>query len=202
MLSLIPAFRERRVGTGGRRLTTVELLTVVRDELLRVPLLFPTLLVPMELATLSSVRMVHAFDATTKCIGKRIDLSDGSRPGSDRSGITLMPGLAIDSPGLLTTPSALDLALFSPFLLLSLYRERGHNAHVSLVHVAHVKIGCEGHDNETELVSQVEKRLGFRPESLRNIGKNCLDVWFGTTRRVSSDCRWLEVMMKALMYRS
>ena len=100
------------MGTGGRRLTIVVLLTVVRDELL-VPLLFPTLLLPIELATLSSVRMVRALDATTECTGKRIDLFDGSRPGSERAGIALISGLAIDSPGSLTTPSALDLALLS-----------------------------------------------------------------------------------------
>ena len=94
----------------------VALLAVVQDELLLVPLLFPTLLVPIELAMLSSVRVFRALDATTECTGKRIvDSSDGKRPGSERPGIALMPKLGIECPGSLTIPSAPDLMLLVLF---------------------------------------------------------------------------------------
>ncbi len=67
---LIPALREWRVGTGGHWLAVVELLEVVCDELLLVPLLFPMLLVPIELAMLSSVRVARVLGATTECTEK------------------------------------------------------------------------------------------------------------------------------------
>ena len=69
-----------------------------------------------------------------------------------------MPGLAYDS----VCPRS--GVFITSLLLLLLYRERGHDAHVSFV--------CIRHDNlEAELVSQVKKRLDFQPESLNMIEK-------------------------------